>query len=221
MVFSQDGMNSPRRSGLLLSVGGHALIALAAVLATLHFHRVHTVYRDSRCCSAALYWTGSAGADTPKDKPLAQSRRLRSSPRPTPTTISNASPRTFTRAPQSVPGMTGTPQQSTIGTGAGTDNTEPPFPIYFPRPPVADRSLLPAVEQKIIVMVTISPLGDVTDEKLTQGLGNALDQAVLDTVKGWRFQPATVNGTAIASTEQLVFPFSRTNGADDGVTNPT
>ena len=81
---------------------------------------------------------------------------------------------------------------------------------------MTDRSLLPAVEQKIIVNVTISPLGEVTDEKLVQGLGNNLDQIVLNTVKSWKFHPATLNGTAVASIEELVFPFNRDYPSDNG-----
>jgi TonB family protein len=106
--------------------------------------------------------------------------------------------------------------QQTIGTGNGTDDADPAFPTYFPRPAVTDRSLLPAVEQKIIVNVTISADGDVTDEKLVQGLGNSLDDVVLHTVKSWRFHPATLNGNNVASVEQLVFPFNRDYPSDDG-----
>jgi hypothetical protein len=32
---------------------------------------------------------------------------------------------------------------------------------------------------------------------------------VLSTVKSWRFHPATLNGTAVASVEELVFPFDQ------------
>ena len=81
---------------------------------------------------------------------------------------------------------------------------------------MADRSVLPAIEQKIIVDVTISADGDVTDEKLVQGLGNSLDDVVLRTVKAWRFHPATLNGNNVASVEQLVFPFNRDYPSDDG-----
>jgi TonB family protein len=96
-----------------------------------------------------------------------------------------------------------------VGIGVGDENAEPALPVYRPAPDVGDRSLLPPKEQKIVVEVEISELGDVTSEKLVQGLGNALDGIVLETVKGWRFRPATLNGTAVASVEQLVFPFNQ------------
>jgi outer membrane biosynthesis protein TonB len=41
-----------------------------------------------------------------------------------------------------------------------------------------------------------------------KGIGNKLDQIVLDTVKTWRFQPATVNGKPVPSQDELIFPFN-------------
>jgi TonB family protein len=217
-IFSSAGNNQRRQKGVLFSIAAHAAIIGVAFLFTLHYNRVRPVYRESRCCSAALYWTGVVGADTPKDKPAARTKQPRPSHRSAPETTSNASPITLTKAPQSVPGLAATQQQSTIGTGAGTQDGEPAFPVFFPSPDVSDRSLLPPAERKIIVEVNVSALGDVTDEKLVQGLGNNLDQIVMSTVKSWRFHPATLNGTAIGSVEELVFPFNRDYPSDD---NPT
>jgi TonB family protein len=206
-----------RRKGLLLSGATHGAIIGVSFLLTLHFSHVRPIYRESRCCSAVLYWTGATGADTPKDKPAARTKQHKPSRRSAPDTTSNASPIALNKSHESVPGMA-TPQQQTIGTGASTQDGEPAFPVFFPSPDVSDRSLLPAAEQKIIVEVNVSALGDVTDEKLVQGLGNNLDQIVLSTVKSWRFHPATLNGTASASVEDLVFPFNRDYPSGDDST---
>lgn len=210
-------MNPRRQNGVLLSLASHAAMIGVAVLLTMHLSRVRPVYRDSRCCMAALYWTGSTGVSSARAaKPSAHRRRTKPSPAPTSASTTNQ-PTAIAAAqsPPSQPGIAAPQQQPTIGTGAGNENAEPAFPVYFPSPGVADRSLLPAAEQKIIVEVTVSPLGDVTDEKLVQGLGNSLDQIVLSTVKGWRFHPATLNGTAVASVEDLVFPFNRDYPSDE------
>jgi TonB family protein len=98
--------------------------------------------------------------------------------------------------------------QAQRGNGSDADEIHPGFPIFSPRPPVSDRALLPATERKIIVDVNVDALGQVTDEHLMQGLGNRLDQIVLDTVKSWRFQPETVNGKPVASEAELIFPFN-------------
>ena len=39
-------------------------------------------------------------------------------------------------------------------------------------------------------------------------MGSALDQIVLDTVRTWKFHPATVNGNPVASEAELIFPFN-------------
>jgi len=226
MIFSPDRIHQRRQAGILLSLASHAAVFLIAFLFTLHFGKVRPVYRQSRCCTAALYWTGSTGVS---DSSPAAPRLKRSIPSPVPipksSLIENPVHLRQPRAPQHpVPAaqnhltQAGIPsrQQQTIGNGSGADDAEPAFPTYFPRPAVTDRSLLPAAEQKIIVDVTISDKGDVTDEKLVQGLGNNLDDLVMKTVKSWRFHPATLNGNNIASVEQLVFPFNRDYPSDQG-----
>ena len=94
------------------------------------------------------------------------------------------------------------------GDGADAQNATPAFPVFSPKPPVVDRALLPAAEQHIVVDVNVSEAGEVTGETLVKGMGNALDQIVLDTVKTWRFHPATVNGAPVASEAELIFPFN-------------
>jgi TonB family protein len=227
MIFSPHRIHQRRQAGLLLSLASHAAVLLIAFLFTLHWEKVRPIYHQSRCCTAALYWTGSTGvSDTSPASPRARHSIPSPVPVPRSTLIQNPIRLRQPRAPQhSAPvaqshlaqaGIPSRQQQQTIGTGYGTDDAEPAFPTYFPRPAVTDRSLLPEVEKKIIVDVTISALGDVTDEKLVQGLGNGLDDLVMKTVKSWRFHPATLNGAAIASVEQLVFPFNRDYPSDDG-----
>jgi TonB family protein len=98
--------------------------------------------------------------------------------------------------------------QALSGNGSDNDDVHPAFPTYSPRPPVSDRSLLPPSEKKIVVDVNVDALGQVTRETLVKGMGTRLDQIVLDTVKTWRFQPATVNGKPVNSEAELIFPFN-------------
>jgi len=221
MLFSPASPNPPQRIGLILSAAGHAGLFLLVVVATLHFGRVRPIVRSSRCCSAILRWnttpaliapvSGTTPAAARPAPRVPRARPARRRPIPAPKPMASTTPPATN--PQQQP--TRTP-----GDGTGSDDAEPAFPTYFPRPAVADRSLLPAVEQKVIVTVSISAVGDVTDETLTQGVGNSLDQIVLDTVKTWRFHPASLNGTAVASTEQLVFPFNRSSNSSGASDTP-
>lgn len=209
MLFSETAIRPRRPAALALSLAAHGALILAGALLALHLNRVRPIYRESRCCVAQLDVAG-VRAVSDANPSFSPPPRIQ-----VPRLVSPAHPeiRAARRPGRSVPAKTSTAPalqpQPTLGTGAGDEDAEPAFPTYFPQPVVADRSLLPAVERKIIVNVSISPLGDVTGETLVQGLGNPLDQIVLDTVRTWRFHPATLNGTAVASADQLVFPFNR------------
>jgi protein TonB len=98
--------------------------------------------------------------------------------------------------------------QVMAGNGPDDQDATPAFPTFSPKPPVRDHGLLPASEKKIIVDVDVDEKGGVVSETLVTGLGNKLDQIVLETVKSWRFQPATVNGKPVATQAELVFPFN-------------
>ncbi|MGB6719199.1 MAG: TonB family protein, partial [Terracidiphilus sp.] len=94
------------------------------------------------------------------------------------------------------------------GNGTDAESADPAFPVFSPRPPVTDRSLLPSSDQQVIVDVKVSASGEVLEATLVKGLGNALDQIVLDTVKTWRFQPATLKGSPVPTEAELIFPFN-------------
>jgi TonB family protein len=100
------------------------------------------------------------------------------------------------------------PHSDAPGNGADQQNADPAFPVFSPRPPVTDRSMLPDVNREVVVDVKVSAAGDVLEATLVKGIGNGLDQIVLDTVKTWRFHPATVNGNPVATEAELIFPFN-------------
>jgi TonB family protein len=94
------------------------------------------------------------------------------------------------------------------GNGSDAEDIHPAFPVFSPHPPVTDRSLLPSSEQKIVVDVSVDAFGQVVSANLVKGLGNRLDKIVLETVRTWRFQPATLNGKPVATEAELIFPFN-------------
>jgi TonB family protein len=102
------------------------------------------------------------------------------------------------------------------GNGSNDEDARPAFPVFAPKPAVTDSALLPAAEKKIVVDVKVDEDGAVVGETLVKGLGNRLDQIVLDTVMTWRFHPATVNGKPIATEAEIVFPFDLQYPVDGG-----
>lgn len=95
------------------------------------------------------------------------------------------------------------------GIGSDDEDVMPAFPVFSPRPPVTDRSLLPATQQKVIVDVKLSADGVVLDETLVRGLGNKLDAMVMEIVKTWKFHPAMIDGKPVASEAECIFPFDQ------------
>jgi len=96
---------------------------------------------------------------------------------------------------------------SAAGNGSDARDASFAFPVYSPKPPLRDRNLLPTSDQQVVVDVRLNAGGEVIGETLVRGIGTALDQIALEALKSWRFQPATVNGKAVASEAEVIFTF--------------
>jgi TonB family protein len=202
-----------RLSAVLLSFAFHATV-LALILIVANAAGTKLVEPRSFQTMALLETAGGSHAvrvQMPAAEFAAHTRN--------PTRDPEASQKTILPIEQSLPKMTGggAPKAPHAGDGSGhasrgngsdDEDARPAFPTFSPRPPVTDRSLLPASEKKIVVDVDVDALGQVVRETLVKGTGNKLDQIVLDIVRTWRFQPATVNGKPVPSEAELIFPFN-------------
>jgi protein TonB len=167
------------------------------------------------CCIAAVEVAGGSRArrlplpEAPAANKPAKTAHVRELARRTanPTREARQAKASGTNAPTAQPMDRGT--NSVAGNGSDAENKSPAFPIFSPHPPVRDRALLPASERQVVVDVRLNAGGEVVSENLVKGIGNALDQMVLDTVKTWRFQPATVNGQPVASEAEVIVPFNQ------------
>jgi protein TonB len=83
----------------------------------------------------------------------------------------------------------------------------PALPQVFPDPAVARSDVPPGVQGDVIVEVTIDADGNVTELKLTQGIGYGIDEKVLAVLRRWHFRPATRNGFNIASQHLVHFHY--------------
>jgi TonB family protein len=106
------------------------------------------------------------------------------------------------------PAGSSTSQSQSNGIGNGNQDATPAFPVYSPSPQI-ERALLPKADENVVVDVNVSALGEVQDERLVHGLGTSVDQTILDTVRTWKFHPATVDGNPVASVAELVFPLGQ------------
>ena len=183
------------------------------LLLTLGLHIIRSLRRPPvvaevplKFYAAQLFIPGGSNKIKPSPKPYGR----RVAPPPPDQTTTPASDRVSYNAPPTPAGHLRSADHDPVpGTGVDTQSADPAFPVFSPRPPVIDRSLLPATSQQVIVDVKLSATGDVLEATLVKGIGNALDQLVLDTVKTWHFHPATINGNAVPTEDELIFPFDQ------------
>ena len=75
--------------------------------------------------------------------------------------------------------------------------------------PVVGSDLLNGMVGDEIVEVTIDRDGNITEMKVLQSLGLAVDQRVLAALEKWHFAPATRNGVPIPSKQDVHYHFPR------------
>ena len=84
---------------------------------------------------------------------------------------------------------------------------KPALPVTGPQPQVYTPKLPRGFEGDVIVEVTIDEQGQVTNKILVRGLGNGLDEQAIAVLENWRFRPATRDGVAIPSKQDVYFHF--------------
>jgi len=187
---------------LVLSAALHVAITVIVLTVQHRQRRIQVAERPPAKFYSAmpLYAGGAKAIWTPA--PPGRKKHPQEKTQATSDLAMNRDPAPATGAPVSAP------HSSAAGNGADQQNADPAFPVFSPRPPVGDRSLLPSSNKEVVVDVKVSATGDVLEATLVKGIGNALDQIVLDTVKSWRFHPATINGNPVATEAELIFPFN-------------
>lgn len=83
----------------------------------------------------------------------------------------------------------------------------PALPVYGPSPRAKLDELPGKQEGSVIVEIAIDEQGRIVATKVLQSLGPVIDQRVLEALSGWRFTPATRDGVAISSLQDVYFHF--------------
>jgi TonB family protein len=84
-------------------------------------------------------------------------------------------------------------------------DVKPAIPIVYPSPDLSSVDWPTGLEADIVVEVTIERDGSVVDMKLIQSVGRGVDERVIAAVRNWRFRPAILDGTPIASKHDVHF----------------
>ena len=86
-------------------------------------------------------------------------------------------------------------------------DVKPPVKINAPAPQYTEIARKARIQGVVIVEAIIEKDGTVSNVKVLKGLPMGLDQAAVDAVKSWRFQPATLNGKPVAVIYNLTINF--------------
>jgi len=80
------------------------------------------------------------------------------------------------------------------------------LPVY-PEPQV-DRANLPRnLSGDVVIEVTIDAQGNVVETRIIQAIGNGIDEKIEATLRQRHYHPATVDGTPVASRQDVHFHF--------------
>jgi protein TonB len=81
------------------------------------------------------------------------------------------------------------------------------YPVVYPDPPVERAELPRDLTGDVVIEVTIDSQGTVVETKIVQAIGHGIDEKIEATLRRWRYQPATLDGTPVASRHDVHFHF--------------
>jgi TonB family protein len=204
-----------RRYGAVeVSVAAHL-----AVLGVLVFHNAKVIdlspaslaYGDSSHTYQLIYFPPSAQNDTPPNAAKLLFPRQANKARPRP----QAQPPKPAPEPQPVADADAGDHDAHAGSPLGTMIDGPitghevhvAYPTVYPNPPV-DRAALPRdLVGDVVIEVTIDSQGNVVETKIVQAIGHGIDEKIEATLRQWHYQPATLDGTPVASRHDVHFHF--------------
>ena len=185
---------------IVVSAALHILV-LASLLRSGHLHLAPVRHPGTREGThlALVYNPGRAAASAaqaavqPIETPL--SHHLKPKPAPQqPAVVAAAAPSSAAASSQG-------------NNAQGTGNVTVALATYFPWPR-PDLSTLPhGTRGDVVVEITIDQQGKIVQTQVAQSMGSAIDNSVLSVIETWTFKPATKDGIAVPSEQELLFHF--------------
>jgi TonB family protein len=105
------------------------------------------------------------------------------------------------------PGMPGYILGSATSGAISDHDVRIALPVHAPDPPIVRAKLPDWIRGDVIVEVTISETGEVVNTVVLESVGFGLEQKVVDTLREWKWTPATVDGLKVASKQDVRFHF--------------
>jgi TonB family protein len=193
MFYFPEPRSRRRRVSLLASIFIHCCVVY------LWLHRAPVFVKPSSVASGQHGQTENVTYFPP---PQALKAAAKKTP---PRVVFNAKTVLAQPEPEKTTARAGT-EYGSVGSTSGTE-ARPALPLVFPDPAVFPWQVPNGLTGDVIVEVTIDQQGTVTETKLLQSLKPDIDEKVVATVRNWRFRPATVDGVAISSRQDVHFHY--------------
>jgi TonB family protein len=101
----------------------------------------------------------------------------------------------------------GVPYGSLWALMAEGHDVKPAFPVEYPSPNLSGIDLPLGYQGDVVIEVTIDRDGSVVDMQVLKSIGHGIDEKCVAAVQRWRFRPAILDGTPIASKHDVHFHF--------------
>jgi protein TonB len=192
-----------------------------ALLAVIVFHNPRVIdlrpewlaYGDGAHTYQLIYVPPEANDNQPPDAAKLLFPPTTSKPRPRP--LPKSQPKPAPKPEQVLADAEAGDHNSHAGSPLGTMIDGPitghevhvAYPTVYPDPPV-DRAELPRdLVGDVVIEVTIDSQGNVVETKIVQAIGHGIDEKIEATLRRWHYQPATLDGTPVASRHDVHFHF--------------
>jgi len=92
----------------------------------------------------------------------------------------------------------GEPQDAPPGVYLVGKDVTTPIAIHHAPPPYSEDARRAKYEGTVVLRIVVDALGNVSNVRVTKRLGYGLDEKAVETVRTWKFKPATRNGVPVA-----------------------
>ncbi len=101
----------------------------------------------------------------------------------------------------------GPDRRSPVRAVISAGETTPPTVIQWASAPYTDQALTQGTEGTVVLMALVRQDGSVGAVNVSKGLEESLDRSALETVRTWRFDPATRDGEPVAVVVEIGVDF--------------
>ena len=188
------------------------MLAHVALLTTILFHHPKPVdltptwlaWGNAEHSYKVTYWAGGGGLDTVV-LPASSVKRPRQGKRPSTGRLHHQLDANAEEGAENT--KAGLALGTVVDGPISGHEVHVAYPVVYPDPPVNRAELPRDLAGDVVIEVTIDSEGNVVETKIVQAIGHGIDEKIEATLRRWHYQPATLDGTPVASHHDVHFHF--------------